>query len=127
MKPLRWFALWGPLLGFMIALLVMASRPDSAFFEPFGDKQLHGLAYFTLGLLALRAFHGGIVPLRWGPSVLALTLTLSYAALEEWQQGRIPQRDSSPLDWAADAVGAVCSLVVMALLAGLIARFRAKE
>jgi VanZ family protein len=114
-------------LGFMAILMVMASRPDSALFEPFGDKLLHGLAYFVLGFLALRAFHGGVTSLRVWPSVLAMLLTLGYAALEEWQQGRIPSRDSSSLDWTADALGAVCSIAFTALLAGVFARRLGKE
>jgi VanZ family protein len=111
----------------MVLLMVMASRPDSAFFERFGDKLLHGLAYFVLGLLALRACHGGVTSLRLLPSALGMALTLGYAALEEWQQGRLPSRDSSSVDWAADAVGAALSLVFAALLAGIISRLRAKE
>ena len=123
----RLLGLWGPVLGFMMVLLVMATRPDSAFFEPFGDKLLHGLAYFALGFLTLRAFHGGVMRLRWWPSVLAMLLTLGYAALEEGQQGRVPSRDSSSVDWAADALGAACSIVFTALVAVVTARMRAKE
>lgn len=112
------------MLGFMAFLLFMASRPDSAFFEPFGDKLLHGLAYFVLGVLALRAFHGGVVPLRPLPTVCALVLTLGYAALEEWAQTRVPARHPSRIDWAADAVGAICSLGFSAVVGWFAGRIR---
>ena len=72
-------------------------------------------------------FHGGVTPLRWLPSLLAMALTLSYAALEEWQQGRLPERDSSSVDWAADALGAACSVAFKAVVGSLSARHRAKE
>jgi len=75
------------------------------------DKLLHAAAYCVFGFLNLRAFHGGIRPMRQWPTLLAMILTLSYGAVDEWHQSLIPARVASVHDWLADAVGAGLSLV----------------
>jgi len=70
------------------------------------DKLLHSVAYVGLGLLSMRAFHGGLRPLAFLPTILGLLLTAAYGGLDEWHQSRVPGRDASELDWLADLVGA---------------------
>lgn len=80
------------------------------------DKLLHAVAYAGLGLLTMRAFHGGIERIAWLPTVGALLLTGLYAALDEWHQSHVPGRDASPLDWAADLVGALVCIPLFMIL-----------
>jgi VanZ family protein len=70
------------------------------------DKLLHAVAYVGLGLLSMRAFHGGLKPLALLPVILGLLLTAAYGGLDEWHQSRVPGRDANEMDWLADLVGA---------------------
>ncbi len=85
------------------------------------DKLLHTAAYCVFGFLNLRAFHCGIRPIRQWPTLLAMILTLSYGAVDEWHQSLIPGRVASVQDWLADAAGAGLSLV------GLFAAVRIRQ
>ena len=82
------------------------------------DKTFHVVAYGLFGVLCLRATHGGFRPLRVGPTVLAMLLTLGYGALDELSQASTPGRDGSLPDWSADAVGALLALVSLAVIQG---------
>jgi VanZ family protein len=71
------------------------------------DVDLHGLAYFGLMLVVLRAVAGG----RWagvtlGTLAIAWLITVAYGATDEWHQLYVPQRQAEIRDWYADAIGA---------------------
>jgi VanZ family protein len=102
---LRFISLWGPVVAFMVSVYVLAGREGLPVGERLLDKALHVAAYMLFGWLCLRAFHGGIRPLRRWPTVLAMLLTLAYGAIDEWHQLYVPGRHPSLLDWLADAVG----------------------
>jgi VanZ family protein len=70
------------------------------------DKIYHFSEYFVYGLLIFRAFPN----LRTSPKrkfyyALLFLFGLVYAAFDERVQYYIPNRDSSPYDWMADALG----------------------
>ena len=70
------------------------------------DKIYHFGEYFVYGLLIFRAFpnlHAS--PRRKFYYVLLFLFGLAYAAFDERVQFYIPNRDSSPYDWMADAIG----------------------
>lgn len=113
----RLASLWAPVIGFMILIYSLSSRESLPASELVWDKAVHVGAYGVFGTLCLRAFHGGIRPLRGRPSLLAMLTTLLYAMLDELHQSRVPGRDSSLLDWVADAVGAGLALLFVAWLA----------
>ena len=77
------------------------------------DKLAHAVAYCLLGALSLRACHRGIGPLRQWPTLLAMLMTLTYGALDEWHQAYVPGRFPSLYDWFADAAGAGLSIVLV--------------
>ena len=117
MRLLRFTSLWAPVIGFMVLIYNLSSQESLPVAEYVWDELLHIGAYGLFGALCLRAFHGGIRPLRGWPSILAMLTTLLYGMLDELHQSRVPGRDASVFDWAADAAGAGLSLLLVAWLA----------
>jgi len=103
----------------MVAIFLLSGQSDLPGSEYLWDKGAHLLAYGLFGVLCLRAFHGGIRPLRPIPTILAMGLTLAYAVIDEWHQAHVPGRDPSLLDWIADALGAGLAIPLVWLLARL--------
>ena len=103
----------------MAALYLVSSRADLGRIEIGWDKMAHSGAYTLLGLLALRACHGGLHRLATRPTLAAVVLTLSYGLLDELHQGFVPGRDASLLDWVADLVGVVLAVAFLALFVAL--------
>jgi VanZ family protein len=79
------------------------------------DKVAHVAAYAVLGVLALRAFHGGLNWLGAWPTAGAFLLTVAYGALDEVHQVRVPGRVAGWDDWLADCLGAGLAVFVVAL------------
>jgi VanZ family protein len=82
------------------------------------DKLVHVGAYGIFAVLNLRGFHGGFRPLRLGPTMAAVLLTIGYGAFDEWNQTRFVGRDGSIDDWLADLVGALAAIPVASLCGG---------
>ncbi len=106
-------ALWAALLYWE------SSRANPFPFLPEGilsqDKLLHAGAYAVLGALvaaALRARGTG----AGRAVVLAVLVAAAYGATDEWHQAHVPGRDADPLDWAADAVGAIAGAAAAAVV-----------
>ncbi|MEZ5333337.1 MAG: VanZ family protein [Thermoanaerobaculia bacterium] len=80
------------------------------FAESGGDKLVHGILFFGLVVLSVRALR----PLG-RPRALGVSLTLAalWAPLSEWLQRTVPYRDASLLDLAADVVGLVLATVLV--------------
>lgn len=116
MKVLRIVSLWAPVGAFMALLQILSSQSSLPASGLVWDKLLHTAAYCAFGVLCLRAFHGGVTPLRPTPAALAMLLTLGYAVLDELHQARVPGRDASLFDWIADAVGAASACLVVAFV-----------
>lgn len=92
------------------ALIIVVSTYSSATPPSLGvqwaDKIYHFAEYFIFGLLIFRAFPTvHLSPKRVRYYTLLFLFGLAYAALDERVQYYIPNRDSSPYDWMADAVG----------------------
>ena len=113
----RSIALWGPVLAAMGVLFALSSQPSLPGVERIPDKLLHASAYFLLGLLSLRAAHGGFRAPRPLPTLLSFVLCLGYGAIEEWHQAAIPTRDASVGDWIADGVGLGAAWILLRLAA----------
>jgi VanZ family protein len=118
LRALRIVGLWAPVGAFIALLQFLSSRSSLPVSGLVWDKLVHAAAYCVLGFLSLRAFHGGIKPLRLTPSLLAMLLTVGYGVLDEMHQSRVPGRDASALDWVADAVGAAVACLAMAVVSG---------
>ena len=110
----RLAGLWAPVAVFMIGLfLLSADVAPPVVMRKLSDKVVHAVAYCLLGVFTLRACHRGIQPLRHWPTILAMLMTLTYGALDEWHQAYVPGRFPSLYDWFADAAGAGLSMVLV--------------
>jgi len=121
-RPLSTILRWWPVLLWAAIILSMSSVPGARLDDvglQVPDKLVHGLEYAILGALAMRA-----AALQYGSGarafVLALLIGAGFGVLDENYQRLIPQRDSSALDWTADAVGT-------AIGAGFMAGLRRRE
>lgn len=100
-----------PALVYVVAIFVAGSWPQGPQIEPvfaFQDKVLHLVAFAGMELLLLRALcHPW--PAKGRAWLLGVSLLLScvIGALLEFWQALLPHRQADPLDWAADAVGAL--------------------
>jgi VanZ family protein len=82
--------------------------------QHFWDKLLHAIGYAVLGVLALRAFHGGFERLRWEATLYAALTVVLWGISDEIHQSFVPGRDASPWDVVADAVGFGLATVLFA-------------
>lgn len=110
-RPSR-LSLWAPVIIYMAAIFWASSVQDPQI--PSGsDKPLHGMAYFGLALIVVRAVAGGLprrIDMR--TTLMALAITVGYAASDELHQRFVPGRSADLYDLAADAGGSLGGTVV---------------
>ena len=100
---LRW---WGPLLAYMLIVFVVSSASRPALLRYAPDYTWHFVAYFVMGLLAIRALAAGLAhPAGGKATVLGVMVALVYAVSDEWHQSFVPGRVASLHDVAVDALG----------------------
>ena len=108
-----------PLIVYWIILLIATSIPaQSVPSFGVGDKVNHLLAYFILSIFLYLTFsfqEKSIVAKR-NAVLLTIAITLLYGVLDELHQMLIPGRSAELLDWTADAVGAVCGVLIISFL-----------
>ncbi len=110
---LRW---WVPLIIYMGVIFWLSSRAIPSVLSRTPDYVLHFGGYFVMGILAVRAFAGGLVePPRRLWVWCGLAVSLVYALTDEWHQSFVPGRDASSTDLVADAVGVLAALLVLSL------------
>lgn len=107
--------LWGPFVAALAVVFWLSSLSEVPGTHYFSDKMVHAVGYAGLGVLALRAFHGGFKHLRPAPTLLAASAVVLWGISDEIHQSFVPGRNASPWDVVADAVG-------FALGAGVFAR-----
>lgn len=113
----RLAGLWGPVVAFMVAVLLFPASAGARLQEDVSDKLLHAAAFLVHGLFCLRATHGGLRRPARGATVAAILLAVAFAAFDEWRQTWTPDRDGSVGDWIADTCGVLSSLPCFAVLA----------
>ena len=77
------------------------------------DKLMHFAAYFIMSGLAWRAFRH-FIPMPRVLMVASILYSSLYGALDEWHQSFVEGRNPSGLDWAADTVGAIAAMLLLA-------------
>ena len=125
MKFRTLLSLWAPVAAFMALIHFASSQSSLPVAGLVWDKLSHTAAYCLFGVLCLRAFHGGLRPLRPWPSLFAMLLTIAYALVDELHQSRVPGRMASAADWIADALGAFSACLVVTFWTLLRSRFSA--
>ena len=100
--------LWAPPLICAALIFYFSSESDPlpVLTTHVWDKALHATEYAGFAMLLSRAFRGEGIGRAWS-IVLAMIVAGVYGASDELHQLFTPGRDSSILDWTADAVGAV--------------------
>jgi VanZ family protein len=119
--------LWGPFIAALGVVFWLSSLSQVPGANYFWDKLLHTLGYAGLGVLALRAFHGGFEPLRWKATLYAAIAVIVWGISDEYHQSFVPGRTASALDVCADAVGfALAALLVASFTSGSVRLKRAR-
>jgi VanZ family protein len=108
--------LWGPFLGALVVIFCLSSQSDVPGARYFWDKLLHAVGYAGLGVLALRAFHGGFERPRLAATLYAGLAVILWGVTDEFHQSFVPGRDASAWDVVADAVGFAIAVVLVATL-----------
>jgi VanZ family protein len=96
---------WGPFIAALVVMFWLSSLSQVPGSRYVWDKLLHTIGYAGLGVLALRAFHGGFEPLRRGPTLRAALAVILWGISDEIHQSFVPGRNASGWDVCADAVG----------------------
>ena len=108
-----------PLIVYWIILFIATSIPAQSV-PSFGvsDKVNHLLAYFILSILLYLTFSFQEKSLfaKRNAALLTIAVVLLYGVLDELHQMLIPGRSAEFLDWAADAVGAICGVLIISFL-----------
>ncbi len=108
-----------PLIVYWIVLFTATSIPEESVPSfGVGDKVNHFSAYFILSILLYLtlSFQEKSVFVRSNAVLLTALIILLYGVLDELHQMFIPGRSAELLDWLADAVGAICGILVISLL-----------
>jgi len=118
-KPLRVFALWGPVFAWMILVFFLSAQsqfptPDSRWLDLLMEKPAHTAEYAVLAALLARALR----PYQAAPwRVLGLAVFVAgiYALTDEFHQKHVPGRSADwfdiMFDWLGAAIGATCALI----------------
>ena len=98
----------------MAVIFILSSLPDPPAPADVSDVSLHGVAYFALTLLTIRALAGG----RWTgvtlrALVIAWIIAVGYGATDEWHQSFVPNRHAELRDLRADAAGALAATILV--------------
>ncbi len=108
-----------PLIVYWIILFVATSIPaQSVPSFGVGDKLNHFLAYLILALLLYLtlSFQDKSKFAKCNAVLLTISIILLYGVIDELHQMLIPGRSAEFLDWVADAVGAVCGVLIISSL-----------
>jgi VanZ family protein len=105
--------LWGPFLAALAFVFWLSSMSTVPGAQYFWDKFLHAVGYAGLGVLAMRAFHGGFDRPRVRPTLYAAITVILWAISDEFHQSFVPGRDASALDVLADTVGFSLSVLLL--------------
>jgi VanZ family protein len=96
----------------MVIIFAESSMSNAPLPQNVSDKSAHIAGYLLMGLLAVRAVHGGL-PARVTArgAVIAMLITIGYGAFDELHQWFVPGRSADPFDLLADATGGVIGLI----------------
>jgi VanZ family protein len=107
----RTVELWGPVVVYMAVIFYLSSLHNPPI-PSNTDKPLHWIGYVGLAVVVVRALAGGLF--RWisvRTAVVAVIITVAYAATDEVHQMFVAGRSADVYDFAADAAGALAGAV----------------
>jgi VanZ family protein len=99
---------WAPPLLLMAVIFALSAQPSLnsglGLTDTIGRKLLHFSEYALLTFLWWRALRTRVESAR--AVLVALALSLLYAATDEYHQTFVEGRSGNPIDWAIDGAGA---------------------
>jgi VanZ family protein len=104
--------LWGPVIAYMVLIFLESSMSNPPLPSNVSDKSAHMSGYLLMGVLAVRAVHGGLparVTLRG--AIIAMLVTIGYGAFDELHQYFVPGRSADVFDLLADTSGGLIGLI----------------
>ena len=115
---------WVSTGAWALMIFILSSIPSESYpsHPGFLNNVVHFLLYFGLAALIVVGLTGGkLKPVLI--LVIAILLASLYGASDEFHQLFVPGRNSDPLDWMVDSLGAIAG----ALTATAILKVRAKK
>lgn len=109
---------WGPFLAALALIFWLSSMSRVPGAHYVWDKLLHISGYTGLGVLALRAFHGGPARPQPRPTILAGLAVVLWGVSDEYHQSFVPGREASAADVVADGLGFLISVAIVSLWTG---------
>ena len=116
----NWLYRWGPAILLMAIIFIASATPGSeipwfGFWDLFVKKGGHLVGYSLLAAAYYHALNNSKRSPKW-LFVLALCMTATYAASDEWHQKFTPGRSASLLDVGIDIAGGILGIVVSCLM-----------
>ncbi len=110
----RIFSLWGPPVVWMSIIFLLSNRQRVSVSSEYVlnflfFKTLHVLEYAMLFFLHARALGVRYAKHRYGRALVAIALTILYAASDEIHQTFVPTREGKVRDVIIDAVGTLAA------------------
>lgn len=104
--------LWAPVIAYMAIIFFESSLSDAPLPRNVSDKSAHMAGYLLMGILAVRAVHGGL-PARVTAqrAMIAMLITIGYSAFDEFHQSFVPGRSADLFDLVADTTGGLIGLI----------------
>lgn len=114
-------SLWVPVAAYMGLIYFLSAQSDLMLPQRLPDGLLHGIEFFLLAVLVIRALNGGLLlPMVPRCYLWAFVLSSHYALLDELHQAMVPARASSLIDLLADLAGIDLALAAVYLLQRLL-------
>ncbi|HVT04960.1 MAG TPA: VanZ family protein [Thermoanaerobaculia bacterium] len=105
-----------PVVVYLLAIFSVSSIPGKEIHLVVSDKLAHFTEYFILAVLLTFAAAGlSRSRVTHWHFLACWFFAAMYAASDEIHQGFVPNRDSSILDWTADAFGAAAALILISM------------
>ena len=110
-----------PAILWAIVIFVGSSLPASKLpriLFRINDKLIHASIFLVLGFFVYRAFELRMRrgSFSWRRAILTVVAVAAYGVLDELHQALVPGRTPDVWDAAADAVGGICSALVIYVL-----------
>jgi VanZ family protein len=96
----------------MVLIFVESSMSNAPLPPRVWDKFAHMAGYVLMGVLAVRAVHGGL-PARVTSrgALIAMLITVGYGASDEFHQSFVAGRTADAFDLLADGIGGVIAVI----------------
>ena len=116
-QTIRTLSLWLA-IGWMATLFYLSSQPILPTPDLFAyqDKLFHAVAYGLLGVLLLMSFRYQAPRYTGIQKALAVGIASLYGISDEFHQSFVPGREADILDWAADTIGALTAVLMLAFI-----------